>query len=52
MKFFEIAHRFALELVIVSYVDQDGPSGTDVTRQNTTTLDDEHTPGIFTVSSK
>merc|ERR1712029_451798 len=40
--------RFGLELVIVSYVDKHGPQGTEVKRQNTTTLDDEHTPGIFT----
>ena len=41
--------RYALEFVFVSNVPKDR-YGTNVTRQKTTTLDDEHTPGIFTVS--
>jgi len=39
--------RYALEFVFVSNVPKDR-YGTNVTRQKTTTLDDEHTPGIFT----
>jgi len=53
--------RFALELVLVSNNERPSAATTssstqkegsenpdDVTRQKTTTLDDEHTPGIFT----
>ena len=39
--------RFAIELAMVS--DNADFQEVEVTRQKTTTLDDEHTPGIFTV---
>lgn len=41
--------RFALEFVIVSDTDEMN-SNKSLTPQNTTTLDDEHTPGIFKVN--
>lgn len=40
--------RFALEFVIVSDTDRVN-ANKSLTPQNTTTLDDEHTPGIFKV---
>lgn len=39
--------RFALEFVMVSNVDRKGPWGNNMTRQQTQSLDDSHTPGIF-----
>jgi len=41
------ASRFALEFVMVSYVDKNGPWGNSTEDGESTTLDDEHTPGIF-----
>ena len=43
--------RFALQFVVVSDTDVFGVND-NVTWQTTTTLDDEHTPGIFKVRLK
>ena len=43
--------RFAIEFAIVSYCDEDdGCKSMNITKGKTTSLDDEHTPGIFSVS--
>ena len=45
------APRFALEFAIVSYcTEQDRCKNLNITKSKTTSLDDEHTPGIFSVS--
>ena len=44
------APRFALEFAIVSYcTEYDGCKNLNITKNKTTSLDDEHTPGIFSV---
>ena len=44
------APRFAIEFVIVSYCKgTDGCQKQNLTRIKTTSIDDEHTPGIFSV---
>ena len=46
------APRFSLEFAIVSYCLKDEDcQNLNITKGKTTSLDDEHTPGIFSVSN-